>query len=224
MSIESKGVLEPLLVQPTAGRPLPDHRGGAPLPRRPRGRPGRGAVHRARRSRQRGDGDRADREPASARPASLRGSDGLRLARRDARLHAAADRGDDRKVARLDHRGDVAPSDSGAAAREMSARRHRCALGASRDRAPRRRATKWKRRSRKSRAARRATICASRRRSSGEGKSKAKPFHFVYKPKDGPFKINISFQKSRVQKEELIDALRQVLRQLESGELALEHK
>jgi len=51
------------------------------------------------------------------------------------------------------------------------------------------------------------------------GKSKSRAFNFVYKPKDGPYKINISFQKSRVQKEELIDALRQVLRQLESGEL-----
>jgi ParB family chromosome partitioning protein len=53
------------------------------------------------------------------------------------------------------------------------------------------------------------------------GKSKAKAFTFVFKPKDGPFKINVSFQKSRVQRDELIDALKQVLRQLESGELAL---
>jgi ParB family chromosome partitioning protein len=51
------------------------------------------------------------------------------------------------------------------------------------------------------------------------GKPRSRAFNFVYKPKDGPYKINISFQKSRVQKEELIDALRQVLRQLESGEL-----
>jgi ParB family chromosome partitioning protein len=53
------------------------------------------------------------------------------------------------------------------------------------------------------------------------GKSKAKAFTFVFKPKDGPFKINVSFQKSRVQRDELIDALKQVLRQLESGELPL---
>jgi len=51
------------------------------------------------------------------------------------------------------------------------------------------------------------------------GKAKPKPFSFVFKPKDGPYKLNISFQKSRVQKEELISALRQVLRQLESGEI-----
>ena len=53
------------------------------------------------------------------------------------------------------------------------------------------------------------------------GKSKARAFTFVYKPKDGPFRINISFQKSRVQRDELIDALKQVLRQLESGEIPL---
>ena len=53
------------------------------------------------------------------------------------------------------------------------------------------------------------------------GKSKAKAFTFVFKPKDGPFKINVSFQKSRVQRDELIDALKQVLRQLESGEIPL---
>ena len=46
-------------------------------------------------------------------------------------------------------------------------------------------------------------------------------FHFVYAPKDGPFRLNLSFQKMRVQKSELIDALRGVIRQLESGELEL---
>jgi len=55
----------------------------------------------------------------------------------------------------------------------------------------------------------------------GGGKSKTRTFHFVFKPKDGPFKINVSFQKSRVQRDELIEALRQVLRQLESGEIPL---
>lgn len=59
------------------------------------------------------------------------------------------------------------------------------------------------------------------KKSGAGGKGKAKPFHFVFKPKDGPYKLDISFQKSRVQKEELIAALRQVLRQLESGEIPL---
>jgi len=54
--------------------------------------------------------------------------------------------------------------------------------------------------------------------------SKARPFHFVYKPKDAPYKLDISFAKSRVNRDELIDALRRVIKQLESGELALTRK
>ncbi len=49
---------------------------------------------------------------------------GYAVARRDARLHAAADRDDDRKIPRLGHRVDVAAPDPGAPARKMSARRH----------------------------------------------------------------------------------------------------
>lgn len=60
-----------------------------------------------------------------------------------------------------------------------------------------------------------------RKKDGGAGKSKARPYQFVFKPKDGPYKLHISFQKSRVQRDELIDALKQVLRQLESGELSL---
>ena len=59
------------------------------------------------------------------------------------------------------------------------------------------------------------------KKSGAAGKSKTKAFTFVFRPKDGPFKINVSFQKSRVQRDELIDALKQVLRQLESGEISL---
>ena len=59
------------------------------------------------------------------------------------------------------------------------------------------------------------------KKSERTGKSKARAFTFVFKPKDGPFKINVSFQKSRVQRDELIDALKQVLRQLESGQISL---
>jgi ParB family chromosome partitioning protein len=59
------------------------------------------------------------------------------------------------------------------------------------------------------------------KKAGGAGKSKAKAFTFVFKPKDGPFRINVAFQKSRVQRDELIDALKQVLRQLESGEISL---
>src|SRR5438105_341678 len=49
------------------------------------------------------------------------------------------------------------------------------------------------------------------------GNRKPGAYSFVYKPKDGPFRLNISFAKSRVAKTELIAALRDVLRRLESG-------
>ena len=51
------------------------------------------------------------------------------------------------------------------------------------------------------------------------GKMKGRAFRFVYSPKDGPFKLNISFAKTRVQRGELIDALKDVIRQLEKGEI-----
>ena len=56
--------------------------------------------------------------------------------------------------------------------------------------------------------------------SSGE-QGKRREFHFVYSPKDGPFRLNIAFHKTRVAKSELIDALRGVIKQLESGDLPL---
>ena len=46
-------------------------------------------------------------------------------------------------------------------------------------------------------------------------------FAFVYKPKGGPYKLALSFAKSRVEKSELIHALRDVIRQLEAGEIKL---
>ena len=59
---------------------------------------------------------------------------------------------------------------------------------------------------------------------SDEKDDKRRTFHFVYAPKDGPFRLNLAFQKMRVQKSELIEALRGVIRQLESGEIELHRK
>ncbi len=56
------------------------------------------------------------------------------------------------------------------------------------------------------------------------GKEKARPFHFLFKPKDGPYKIAIEFHKARVNRDELIGAVRDFLRQLESGQLQLSGK
>ena len=56
------------------------------------------------------------------------------------------------------------------------------------------------------------------------GERPSKKFSFVYKPKGGPFRLNLSFGKSRVEKGELIDALKQVVRQLEAGEIKMGKK
>jgi ParB family chromosome partitioning protein len=53
------------------------------------------------------------------------------------------------------------------------------------------------------------------------GRGTTRRFTFVYKPRGGPFKLNLSFQKSRVEKAELIQTLRDILRQLESGDIKL---
>lgn len=51
-----------------------------------------------------------------------------------------------------------------------------------------------------------------------------KKFSFVYKPKGGPFKLALSFSKSRVDRSELIESLKQVIAQLESGEIRISRK
>jgi len=64
---------------------------------------------------------------------------------------------------------------------------------------------------------------ARKRPSAPEGK-KPKRFAFVYRPKGAPFKLNLSFQKTRVEKSEIVHALREILKQLESGEIRVGKK
>jgi ParB family transcriptional regulator, chromosome partitioning protein len=59
---------------------------------------------------------------------------------------------------------------------------------------------------------------ATKKQEKGEGR-KARHFQFVWRPKGAPFKLNLSFSKARVDKAELIDTLRDVLRKLETGEI-----
>jgi ParB family chromosome partitioning protein len=59
------------------------------------------------------------------------------------------------------------------------------------------------------------------RRKKGETGKRPGRFSFIYKPRGGPFKLNLSFQKSRVEKSELIETLRQIIKQLEAGEIKL---
>jgi len=62
------------------------------------------------------------------------------------------------------------------------------------------------------------------RKKESEGKKGGRHFSFVYKPKGGPFRLNLSFSKSRVDRGELIETLRQILRQIESGEIKIGKK
>jgi len=59
------------------------------------------------------------------------------------------------------------------------------------------------------------------RKKESEGKSRNRHFSFVYKPKGGPFRLNLSFQKSRVERGELIETLRQIVKQLEAGDIKI---
>ncbi|MGH9316627.1 MAG: ParB/RepB/Spo0J family partition protein [Thermoanaerobaculia bacterium] len=61
----------------------------------------------------------------------------------------------------------------------------------------------------------------TRERPPGHRARRARHFSFVYKPRGGPFQLNLSFQKSHVEKTELIEALRQVLKHLEAGEIRI---
>ena len=219
-SIESKGVLEPLLVRPDADGRFTDHRGRAPLPRRDRGGPDGGAVHRARRARERAARDRPHREPPAQGPPSLRGGRGLRVAPGAARVHAAADRGRRRQVARLDHRGAVAPRDSGGSPRRMSARRHRSALGAPRDRAPRTTQRRWRSDRARLRAARRATTCAREEEEKPDGRKRPSTSHSST-GRRADRSSSTSRSPKRASTNELIETLRGVLRQLEAGEIRI---
>ncbi len=49
-------------------------------------------------------------------------------------------------------------------------------------------------------------------------------FSFIYKPKGSTFKLQLSFQKSKVEKKELIETLRGIINQLEAGEIKLARK
>ena len=59
----------------------------------------------------------------------------------------------------------------------------------------------------------------ARKKEAGPENRKTRRFAFVYKPKGAPFKLNLSFAKARVDRSELIDTLRQIVKQLESGEI-----
>ncbi len=50
------------------------------------------------------------------------------------------------------------------------------------------------------------------------GRGRARPFVFRYAPKGSPFRLHMTFRRSEVEETEVIDALRDLLRQLESNQ------
>jgi len=62
------------------------------------------------------------------------------------------------------------------------------------------------------------------KRANSSAQRRGKRFAFVYRPKGGPFKLNLSFHKSHVDRGEIVQTLREILRQLESGEIAVGKK
>jgi len=61
----------------------------------------------------------------------------------------------------------------------------------------------------------------ARKKEDASPSRRPKRYAFVYKPRGGPYKLALSFAKSRVEKSELIHALREVIKQLEAGEIKL---
>jgi ParB family chromosome partitioning protein len=51
-----------------------------------------------------------------------------------------------------------------------------------------------------------------------------KPFQFRYAPKNSPFRLNLAFNRSRVAKEEVLEALEKIISDIKKGEIELRKK
>ncbi len=60
--------------------------------------------------------------------------------------------------------------------------------------------------------------------SAEEKKQRPRPFQFRYAPKNSPFRLNLAFNKSRIAKEEVVEALEKILAELKSGILDLKKR
>jgi ParB family chromosome partitioning protein len=57
-----------------------------------------------------------------------------------------------------------------------------------------------------------------------EKKQRPRPFQFRYAPKNSPFRLNLAFNKSRIAKEEVVEALEKIVAELKSGSLDLKRR
>jgi len=53
---------------------------------------------------------------------------------------------------------------------------------------------------------------------------RARPFQFRYAPKNSPFRLNLAFNRSRVGKEEVVEALQKIIEEIRKGEVELRKK
>lgn len=60
--------------------------------------------------------------------------------------------------------------------------------------------------------------------SAEEKRQRPRPFQFRYAPKNSPFRLNLAFNKSRIGKEEVVEALEKILAELKSGTLDLKKR
>ncbi len=51
-----------------------------------------------------------------------------------------------------------------------------------------------------------------------------RPFQFRYAPKNSPFRLNLAFNRSRVGKEEVVEALQKIIEEIRKGEVELRKK
>jgi ParB family transcriptional regulator, chromosome partitioning protein len=63
-----------------------------------------------------------------------------------------------------------------------------------------------------------------KRESADERKHRPRPFQFRYAPKNSPFRLNLAFTKSRIAREEVVEALEKILADLRSGRIDLKKR
>jgi ParB family chromosome partitioning protein len=76
------------------------------------------------------------------------------------------------------------------------------------------------------RGATRRTIRDEKRegREQDGGARRVRPFRLVYAPKDSQFRLNLAFRRSRVGREDVVSALRKLIEEIQSGRLELKGK
>jgi hypothetical protein len=62
------------------------------------------------------------------------------------------------------------------------------------------------------------------KKEAGSKAGRPKPFQFRYAPKNSPFRLSLAFNRSRVAKEEIVEALEKIIEDIRAGEIELKKK